>query len=166
MNRRDAPLMELILWRHADAGEPIEEPEHDAARRLTARGQKQAQRVAGWLSARLPERYLLLCSPAQRALETARALGERVRVDERLAPGARATDVLGVVGWPLQREGRSRVVVVVGHQPWLGEAAALALAGTALGWSLKKGGLFWLVARADPSDRPVVLRAAIGPDLV
>src|SRR5436190_21449722 len=37
--------MDLILWRHADAepGEP------DIGRRLTAKGLKQAERVAAWL---------------------------------------------------------------------------------------------------------------------
>ena len=41
--------MELILWRHADAepGDP------DLARRLTSKGQKQAERMAAWLGPRL-----------------------------------------------------------------------------------------------------------------
>lgn len=165
MIAQDAPGMELILWRHADAGEPVEASELDLARRLTTRGRKQAQRVAGWLAMRLPERYLLLSSPAQRTLETARALTDRIRIDERLSPGASAADVLAAAGWPHPSEGRSRVVVVVGHQPCLGEAAALALAASPTGWPLKKGGLFWLIARADASERPVMLRAAITPDL-
>jgi len=42
-------MMELILWRHAEAeiGEP------DLGRKLTGRGDKQARRVAEWLHAQL-----------------------------------------------------------------------------------------------------------------
>jgi len=158
--------MELILWRHADAGEPYEDAAHDLERKLTTRGRKQAQRVAGWLAARLPERYLLISSPAPRAVETAAFLRERVRVDERLAPGASGTALLAAVGWPAGLEGRARHIVLVGHQPALGEAAALALTGSARSWSLRKGALFWLAARPDDADRPVMLRAAMAPDLV
>ena len=56
----------------------------------------------------------------------------------------------------------TRTVVVVGHQPTLGQAAALALTGRAAQWSLKKGALWWLEFRGDES----VTRAVIAPDLV
>jgi phosphohistidine phosphatase len=166
MNRADAGAMELILWRHADAGEPLEDAAQDRERKLTPRGRKQAQRVAGWLAARLPERYLLIGSPAPRAVETAVFLGERVRIDERLAPGVSGAALLAIAGWPAGLEGRPRHVVLVGHQPSLGEAAALALAGSPQAWSLRKGALLWLAARPEDADRPVMLRAAIAPDLV
>ena len=40
--------MELILWRHAEA----EDGSPDAARKLTAKGEKQAQKLARWLKER------------------------------------------------------------------------------------------------------------------
>ena len=45
--------MDLILWRHAEAenGSPTL-PDHK--RRLTARGEKQARKVARWLRQHLP----------------------------------------------------------------------------------------------------------------
>ena len=40
--------MELILWRHAEATEASTR-QTDLERRLTARGEKQARQIAGWL---------------------------------------------------------------------------------------------------------------------
>ena len=55
--------MDLIVWRHADAGDAEADAASDAGRRLTERGRKQAERMARWLQARLPERYTVLSSP-------------------------------------------------------------------------------------------------------
>ena len=65
--------MELILWRHADA----EDGAPDLERRLTAKGRKDAERVAGWLLRHLPADFKVVASPAARAQETAQALGMR-----------------------------------------------------------------------------------------
>ena len=58
--------MELILWRHAEAadGGP------DMARRLTLKGLRQAQDVAGWLRPRLAKHTRIIVSPAQRTRQT------------------------------------------------------------------------------------------------
>jgi phosphohistidine phosphatase len=55
---------------------------------------------------------------------------------------------------------------VVGHQPTLGRAAALALTGRAADWPIKKGAVWWLTRRVRDGEAEVVLRAVIGPDLV
>ncbi|MGE5338031.1 MAG: phosphohistidine phosphatase SixA [Gemmatimonadota bacterium] len=154
--------MELILWRHAEAeaGEP------DLARRLTAKGEKQARRAAEWLHAQLPDAARLLVSPAIRAQQTARPLAEmskrRLKTVERLAPGATVDDVLAAANWP---DGRS-TVVIVGHQPVLGRAASRLLAGRELDWAIKKGGLWWISSRARNGEDHLVLRAVISPDLL
>jgi phosphohistidine phosphatase len=162
----DDRAMELILWRHADAGDPFEDQEADLERKLTSRGRKQALRVAKWLTARLPERYLLIASPATRALETAQALGIDPRIDPRLAPGASGEHILAAVSWPRGLDSRVRHCVVVGHQPSLGEAAALAITGRSAVWTIKKSALLWLASRPDDASRPPFIRAAIGADLV
>jgi phosphohistidine phosphatase len=150
--------MELVLWRHADAEEGVP----DLDRNLTAKGRKQAARVAGWLQQRLPSTYMLLSSPARRAQQTAEALRPEFRVLERLAPGASPIDIAELSGWPKRRG----VVVLVGHQPDLGRAAASLLAGTGADWSVKKGALWWLVYRLRERQVQVVVRAVIAPDLV
>ena len=146
--------MDLILWRHADAepGDP------DLQRKLTSKGKKQAKRVAEWLRRRLPSGVVVLVSPARRAQQTAQALTDSFKTEPALGPGARAQQVLAAAGWPDAKG----TVVVVGHQPAFGRAAALALAGAPADWNIKKGALWWLGHR----DGEIVLRAVVSPDLV
>jgi len=150
--------MELILWRHAEA----EEGERDLERKLTAKGRKQAARVAQWLQHRLPSKFTVVSSPARRARETADALEMRYRIIERLAPGATPGDMLQACGWPAHKG----AVVVVGHQPDLGQVAALLVSGAGADWSVKKGGLWWLSNRERGGEAEVVVRAVIAPDLI
>jgi len=44
--------------------------------------------------------------------------------------------------------------------------AATLLTGDAAGWSLRKGAVWWLSNRTRDGDAGVVLKLAIGPDLV
>lgn len=157
--------MDLILWRHAEA-EDLAGTNDDLARQLTARGHKQAAQVAGWLRPRLREAFAVIASPAARTRATADALEVRYALDERLAPGARATDVLAACGWPAGIESSGGTVIVVGHQPTLGRVASLLLGGTESSWSVRKGAIWWLSARERDAHRQVVLRAVISPDQV
>lgn len=150
--------MDLILWRHAEAEDGLP----DLERRLTPRGQKHAARMADWLLQRLPAKFTVLASPARRAQETARALGVAVRTVGTLAPGASVREVLAAAEWP-ERKG---AVVLVGHQPDLGCAAAFLVSGTESAWSVKKGGLWWLSDRAREDGAQVVVRAVVTPDIV
>jgi len=147
--------MELILWRHADAEDGV--PDHERA--LTARGRKQATRMGHWLQKHLPAGWILKTSPAVRALQTASGLAADYVVEPALAPGAAPGAILRTAGWPHH----PGVVVVVGHQPGLGAAAALALTGEISGWSMKKGSIWWLSGRG---ERDVVVRAVINTDLL
>jgi len=147
--------MELILWRHADAEDGVP----DEARRLTPKGRRQAKKMAAWLADRLPEGYRVLCSPAARARETASALGEGAQIEKAVSTSATPQGLLKAAGWP----GGSGTVVVVGHQPALGAAAALALTGEASAWSLKKGAIWWL---ACDNGRDVAVRAMLAPGIL
>src|SRR5262249_27129148 len=146
--------MDLILWRHADA----EDGMPDAERKLTPKGEKQAKRIANWLKEQLPDDYILLASPAQRARQTARALTKKCEILEEIGTSANPRGLLRAAGWP----GRDGFVIVVGHQPTLGQVVAFALTGRDDGWSLRKGALWWLRSR----DGEVSVRAVIGPDLL
>ena len=150
--------MELILWRHAEAEDGI----NDSERKLTAKGIKQASRMAKWLRARLPDGAVILASPAKRAQQTARALTPEFRTVKEIGLAASAEDVLLAAGWP----GDDGTVVVVGHQPTLGETAALLLTGAKEPWSVKKGAVIWIACRADVAHARNQLRAAISPDLL
>jgi len=150
--------VDLILWRHceAEAGEP------DLGRRLTPKGQKQAERMAEWLERHLPDSCHILVSPADRAQQTAQALPRRFRTLPELGPGASVRAVLDAANWPDARES----VLIVGHQPTLGMVASYVLSGTEAYWSIKKGAVWWLSNRARDSGASVQLRAAVGPDFL
>lgn len=148
--------MELVLWRHADAEEGIP----DEARRLTPKGIKQAERMAIWLRERLPQRARVLASPARRAQQTAQALTAKFKTSSALNTATTPQALLKAAGWP-HGEG---TVVVVGHQPTLGAAAALALTGSATAWSFKKGAIWWLAQREPGAE--VMVRAVIAPDML
>ena len=108
-----------MIVRHAEAaaGHP------DELRPLTSEGREQARRLGERLRADGVAPDALVCSPLLRARETAAALGlGEPEVDDRLAPGATPDDVRAVA------EGRGGTVIVVGHQPDCGRAAA-ALGG-------------------------------------
>jgi phosphohistidine phosphatase len=151
--------MNLILWRHAEAED---QATSDLARRLTARGTKQALGAAKWLKSRIDDDAVFLVSPAARTIQTAEAFGSRFRTVTELAPGASAQAVLDAARWP---EGVAETVVVVGHQPTLGRAAALLMTGQEAEWSMKKAGLWWFQGRSPIGDEHIVLRAVINPDL-
>lgn len=148
--------MDLILWRHADAEEGIP----DAERRLSAQGKVQAERMAQWLRARLPGDPVFLVSPARRAQETARALVPTFNISRAVGTTATASAVMEAAGWPDARG----AVVVVGHQPTLGQVAALALTATAAELDIEKGAVFWLVRRE--GDRKTRIHAVISPELL
>ncbi len=150
--------MDLILWRHAEAepGEP------DLGRRLTAKGVKQAERVGAWLDSHLPDGTRILVSPADRAQQTALGLKRKFKTVDEIAPGASVAAVLSAAGWPDARD----PVLVVGHQPTLGEVAAFLLSGEEAYWSVKKGAVWWLSNRNRDGSTAVVLRVVIGPDFI
>ena len=151
--------MDLILWRHADAEDGITP---DGERKLTAKGIKQAARMAKWLRPRLPDDAVVLASPAKRAQQTARALTPDFKVVEEIGTSASAEDVLRACGWPKA----GRTLVVVGHQPTLGEVAAWLLTGTRGQWNLKKGAVIWITCGVGGGFARPSLRAAIAPDLL
>jgi len=151
-------LMELILWRHAEAaaGDP------DAARPLTEHGRAQAQLVARWLEPRLPAELRIIVSPARRAQETALTLGRSFESIEYLAPGNDVATLIRLAGWP----DASRAVLLVGHQPTLGETAARLIDGRQASWRIGAGAVWWLRSRQSKGRSNAVLLLAIEPEIL
>jgi phosphohistidine phosphatase len=150
--------MELILWRHAEA----EDGAPDTERKLTAKGEKQAEKMAAFLHSRLPRDTRILVSPARRTQQTAQALTKNFTTEPAIAPGASAQAILGAAGW-LEGEG---CTLLIGHQPSLGEVAALLMTGAPECWSIKKGAVWWFSRREREGAQETVLRLAIAPDLL
>ncbi|OHX13055.1 SixA phosphatase family protein [Chromobacterium sphagni] len=150
--------MDLILWRHAEAEEGVD----DLARALTRRGQQQASQMASWLRQRLPDNYLLLASEARRSQQTANYLAKSYTVLPELNPGAEVDEVLAAVGWP----DAERAVVLVGHQPYIGWLAARLLAEQQQMWSVKKGSVWWLNHRERNGYEQTRLKLMLTPGML
>ena len=151
--------MELILWRHADA----EPGRDDAKRALTDKGRKQASKVAKWLKPRLDDKWTILASPTVRTRETADALGMKYDTKITLGPDSSASAVLREAHWP---DG-DRNVLIVGHQPILGQIAARLITGHAGDMLIRKGSVWWFSTKmVEEGEAGTVLRAMIGADLV
>ncbi|MBI5108654.1 MAG: histidine phosphatase family protein [Rhodocyclales bacterium] len=151
--------MDLILWRHAEA-EDADGDIADLERCLTRRGEKQAKRVARWLLEHLPAERKILVSPALRTRQTADALGSAYEIEPRVAPGATAHDILTATAWPRHKG----TVLVVGHQPSLGELASLLMTGDASGVSVRKGAVWWFEHRTRGGRPEAILRTVVDPE--
>lgn len=150
--------MELILWRHAEAevGEP------DLGRALTTKGHKQAWKMADWLDHNLPNSCKIISSPATRTVQTTEALGRKFKTHPDLAPDCSAEQLLAVANWPFNRE----PVLIIGHQPTLGQVAALLIAGQMQEWSVRKGNVWWIAQRERGDITTNYLKAIMSPELI
>lgn len=157
---KDPDGMDLILWRHAEA----EEGENDLQRALTRRGLKQADAMADWLRNHAPSGAQVLASRATRSQQTAGALTSKHKVVKGLDPDRGVADLLAAVDWP--EGGGAGCVIVVGHQPTLGRAAALLLGGAEADWSIKKGAIWWFSNRVRADETQTILRASLVPELL
>ena len=143
--------MDLVIVRHA----PAEDRERfarrgldDAERPLTDKGRRKMAKAARGLARLVARPTVLATSPYVRAVQTADILrraygGLPLTRLSSLVPGARREDVLAWVGQCDTRtdRGEKRVVMLVGHEPGLGELAAWLVTGEARGiFPLRKGG--------------------------
>lgn len=151
--------MDLVLWRHAEAHE-AQPGQDDLSRALTPRGEKQAARMAAWLDRQLPDGARILVSPARRTEQTAQALGRKYKLREELSPNATVDQLLQLVQWP---EGKG-VVLLVGHQPVLGQTIARLLAIHGSECSVKKGAVWWLRHRLRDGASQTTLVSVQSPD--
>jgi phosphohistidine phosphatase len=153
--------MDLILWRHAEA-EDAPPGGDDLQRPLTPRGEKQAARMAAWLDRQLADGVKILCSPALRCEQTVLPLGRKYKIREELAPNASPEAVLDTAQWPNAKQ----PILIVGHQPTLGETAAKLLGMKPQELTVRKGAIWWFRHRERGSGEETVLVAVLSPDMV
>lgn len=153
--------MDLVLWRHAEAQEWTEGGD-DMARTLTSRGEKQAARMANWLDRQLPEGTRILVSPARRTEQTAKALGRKYKTRAELAPGGSVAQLLELAQWPAGKG----TVLVVGHQPTLGQTIAQLIGLSSAECAVKKGAVWWLRNREREALSQTVLITVQSPEML
>jgi phosphohistidine phosphatase len=144
--------MDLVIVRHAIAEDRerfAQKGLDDAERPLTEKGRRRMAKAARGFARIVEKPAVLATSPYLRAVETAEILrraygGLPLTRLSSLVPGARREDVLA---WLEQASGNGdgrdekRVVMIVGHEPALGELAAWLITGeTHALFPLRKGG--------------------------
>lgn len=153
--------MDLVLWRHAEAQDWMPGCD-DMARCLTSRGEKQAARMAVWLDRQLPANTRIFVSPARRCEQTASALGRKYKFRQELSPDGQMAQLLELVQWPDAKG----TVLVVGHQPTLGQTIARLIELKAPECSVKKGAVWWLRHRQRETLSQSVLVTVQSPELL
>ena len=114
----------LLLLRHAKSAwnEPGQD---DHERALTARGRRAAELVSLYLAQRGAPPSLVLCSTAQRALETLEPLRHRLGVPFETDRTLYLADAETILARVAEVDDRASSVLVVGHNPGLHELALL-----------------------------------------
>ena len=87
-------------------------------------------------------------------------MGRKYKIVDAIGPQASATEVLELTGWPASRH----PVLVIGHQPWLGELASLLLTGEEQSWSIKKSNAWWIASRDREEGNEIFLKAVLAPE--
>lgn len=135
--------MLIYLIRHAHAVDGAD----DAARALSAKGRRQADRMGRWLKRRrLFEARELWHSPLVRAQETAVILALRTGGKRQLRVVTAAEPDADPAGLARKLAAAKRSVAVVGHEPQLSALATHLLGGSAAApvVALKKGAVLAL----------------------
>lgn len=164
--------MDLILWRHAEAEDvaavmartapALSAEAADLQRFLTARGLRQAVLMARWLDTKLVDNTRVLVSPASRCEQTVIPLSRKYKLCPELLPGSGPDDLLRLAQWPTHK----RPVLVVAHQPALGQVVARLLGGTNAEIVFRKGAVWWLRSRDRHCGSQTVTMSVQSPDFL
>ena len=103
-----------------------------------------------------------MVSPARRCEQTALAVGRKYKVRTELAPDAGPTRLLELVQWPHAKW----PMVVIGHQPTLGQTIAQLVGLQEAECAVKKGALWWLRHRERDNYTQTVVVTVQSPEVL
>jgi len=164
--------MELFLLRHGIAVERGDlDYQNDADRPLTAKGRRELRQTAAALRKMKLGFDLILSSPILRARQTAEIIAAELKLVKRLEFSddlKHGGDVKRMVAELNRRKPAPEKVLLVGHEPDMGELIALFVTGkTDAGFALKKGGLAKLeIVRKLSAGRCAILNWLLTPKLM
>jgi phosphohistidine phosphatase len=151
-------MMELLLIRHGLAGKqnPDRYP-NDDLRPLTSKGRKLCKRAIKGLTELGIKPKLILSSPALRCVETAKIVAREFDLDSKktlLIPSLHHKVPVPTALAKLAKLKLPSSVILVGHEPWIGEMISLLIAGNLkAGIDITKGGAAFLaVERLKPGQ--------------
>jgi len=152
--------MDLFVIRHAIAVD-AELGQDDAARELTAEGERKFRRAVqglrelDWCFDRI------LTSPWTRAIQTAELLkpvAEGPTIATDLLCDKPRPELFALIAETTAPDRNGHATAVVGHEPWLSELVAWLAFGDphhSEGFDLKKGGVVWMNGTAVPGGMKV-----------
>lgn len=159
---RSTDVVELTLLRHADAGDSLAWPGPDEDRPLSAKGERQTERLGRHLETIGFEADVIVSSPKLRAFQTAtivsRFLARDVVISDRLGDGldlASLEELLDEAGDPLRP-------LLVGHDPDF--SAIVSELASAPGILVRKGALVRIDATRPLSPGSGSLRWLLPPE--
>jgi len=155
-------MLELLLVRHADAGDALAWDGPDADRPLSRKGRKQAERLAGLLGGLRSRADVIVSSPKARAAQTAEILGAAIGVEVHLHDGLAGPLDLEALAAILADSGEPHRPILVGHDPDLSDLAS-ELVGSAV--ALRKGALARIDLAGPPARGEGLLRWLVPPEL-
>ena len=135
--------MQVILVRHAIAyARNRKRWPNDALRPLTPAGREKFRQAARGLAPWLPKAAVILTSPWVRARDTADLLAKAAQRDKPTECIELAGSESALRAFELLHSRKEKVVVLVGHEPYLSDFLSAALAGERqrLEFEFKKGG--------------------------
>lgn len=151
--------MQIIVWRHAEAAATSP----DLKRVLTKKGRHQAVEMAEKLRKMLPENYQLWVSQAIRSQQTGAFLSNSMKIISEMNPNQDVHQLVTL----LAKQADSSTVVLVGHQPWLGELCSFLLNQNWCSnshWSVKKAAFWWFESHYSAGVFSSKLRLMLSPD--
>jgi phosphohistidine phosphatase len=116
--------------------------------------------MARSLRPRLASDLGILSSPAVRTGQTAKTLLLPFNVSDALAKNSSARDMFDAAYWP----DNPRAVILVGHQPGLGELLDLLLGAITPLDDMPKAGIWWLATRPETGRLVIGVKAVVGPE--
>ena len=90
------------------------------------------------------------------------ALGRKFKIRDELAPGATPAELLELVQWPLSKT----PMLVIGHQPTLGQTLAVLLGLQESDCAIKKGAVWWLRTRVRDGEMQTVVVTVQSPEML
>ena len=123
-------MPDMLLMRHGEAGPGYP----DQARRLTSRGERDAEKMAHWLAERVAAGELpmptLYASPYARAQQTAKALCAALGTPLETLDFITPEDSPSAVNDWLLEQPEGAPIMLVSHMPLVGDLAGLLVEGS------------------------------------